>query len=139
MRKPWKYAMLGALIVIAVLYGIELTSQGLADVYGPLDRGGTIAPVPEEAGAPGVQAGGEAAGTVAGQPTVITEIGAGKGQEAAEPSTGIAAENGVSPTLPAPSGEPSVNRLADGTAGLLQSVSSGGIRFVVSMFEAITD
>jgi hypothetical protein len=137
MRKPWKYGMLGALIVIAVLYGIELTSQGLADVYGPLDRG-TIAPVPAQTEVMGVQTGREET-EAGGQPSVITELGGGKGQAADGLASGSAADVGANPTLPAASGESSVNRLADNTAGLLQSVSSGGIRFVVSMFDAITD
>ncbi len=138
MRKPWKYGMLGALIVIAVLYGIELTSQGLADVYGPLDQG-TIASAPEVTGALGAPTDGESTGTAAGQPSGIAELGGGKDQATVESSPSIAGDDAASPTLPSTSGEPSVNRLADGTAGLLQSVSSGGIRFVVSMFEAITD
>jgi hypothetical protein len=137
MRKSWKYGMLGALIVIAVLYGIELTSQGLADVYGPLDRG-TIVPAPAQTEVLGVQTGREES-EAAGQPSVITELGGGKSQAADEPASVSAADVGANPTHPAASGESSVNRLADGTAGILQSVSSGGIRFVVSMFDAITD
>jgi hypothetical protein len=137
MRKPWKYGMLGALIVIAVLYGIELTSQGLADVYGPLDRGQS-APVPAQ-----TEVQGEQTGQVTGEPVerqpVITQVGGGKVQAADEPGPIDGTDTGAMPTVPAASGESSVNRLADGTAGLLQSVSSGGIRFVVSMFEAITD
>jgi len=142
MRKQrWKYGMLGALIVVAVLYGIELTSQGLGDVYGPLDRG--TAPIVQqdvETQQPIAAQGGERQDP-AQQP--ITEIGGTDGEAQREPLAEQGAKpgplTGAQQAGPSVAGDSSVNRLADGTAGLLQSVTSGGIRLVVSMFEAITD
>ena len=37
MRRPWQYTLLGAAIAFFVLYGIELASDGVEDVYGPAE------------------------------------------------------------------------------------------------------
>jgi hypothetical protein len=41
--------------------------------------------------------------------------------------------------VPYDSSEPTVNKLADGAAGVLQSVSSNGIKLFVSMFDGMMD
>jgi len=135
-KQPWKYGMLGALVVVAVLYGIELTSQGLADVYGPLDRG-TAPQVQQDIETQPIETPVGESPEPAQQP--ITEVGGEGAGASREPLAEQGEQPGPLPAAPPPAGESSVNRLADGTAGLLQSVTSGGIRLVVSMFEAITD
>ena len=43
------------------------------------------------------------------------------------------------PGLPDTHSQSTVNQVADGTAGVLQSITSKGIRMVVSLFEKVTD
>ena len=43
------------------------------------------------------------------------------------------------PGVPDMTSDSGVNKLADGTAGMLQSMSSKGIRMIVSFFESVTD
>lgn len=150
MRRPWQYTLLGAAIAFFVLYGIELSSDGIEDVYGPLER---QAP----AGARLPAADSLPAGR---QQTERYGIPAGQGEDAAAPGPDIRArgaetsgwladehgfyeygnetEYGQYPDYGTAPGGGAVGRLADGTAGVLQSVSNGGIRLIVSLFESVT-
>jgi hypothetical protein len=135
-RSAWKWAGLGGLIAIILLYGTEMATSGIEKVYGPLDRGGGVY---DAASLPVQQK------TIAERRKELLDAeryyadnygtGASIGEERAETAGGIERL----PGLPVQGHIPSVNRVADGTAGLLQSVSSGSIRFVVSLFDAITN
>ncbi|AGA58518.1 MAG: hypothetical protein C6W55_14050 [Thermobacillus sp.] len=148
MRKPWQYTLLGAVIAFFVLYGIELSSDGMEDVYGPLeqqaaDRAGTGSGNGHEYGDP-YPAGKR--GTAAAQPDPYDPWSGAYGESGA----GIDPERDDVGALPdgndgygysyegAAEGGGAVSRLADGTAGLLQSVAKGGIRLIVSLFESVT-
>jgi hypothetical protein len=144
MRKPWQYTLLGAAIAFFVLYGIELSSDGMEDVYGPLEP----QTVDHIGAGSGNGYGGDPypAGTRGGQPdryepwpedergeSGTEETPAYDGNDAwNERNDGYgypyedAAERGGA-----------VGRLADGTAGLLQSAAKGGIRLIVSLFESV--
>jgi len=149
MRKPWQYTLLGAVIAFFVLYGIELSSDGMEDVYGPLEQ--------QAAQRTGT---GSGSGHAYGDPYPAGKRGAASAQQPDpyDPWSGAYGESGtesdperdVYDALPeshdsygypyegAAEGGGAVSRLADGTAGLLQSVAKGGIRLIVSLFESVT-
>ncbi|RXZ77192.1 hypothetical protein EBB07_33500 [Paenibacillaceae bacterium] len=138
-RDAFKWAILGGAIVFIVLYGIEMASSGIDNIYGPVEGGQTsrvteTLPQQREVAEPGKDA---------GQP-----LAASKEFTPAAPEQRldtVVEERNVNPRenrLPVFYGqqrEPGVNRLAESTGGLLQSISSGGIRFIVSLFDSITE
>ncbi|CAM4266639.1 hypothetical protein [Paenibacillus tarimensis] len=133
-RKPFQWALAGALLVIILLYGLEMSADGISRIYGPLDHAieqqgaeaqlykdqPPIEHAPPE-NDPAAELPGLSGGTAAGLTGPLPDP-AGQGL------------SGYSP----PSGEASVNKAAEGAAGFLQGLSSGGIRLVVSLFDAIT-
>jgi hypothetical protein len=157
-RQTLKTAVVGGLIAIVVLFGIDLASSGIERIYGPIEQNGTL-PVgsleyngptgqtdpsgrsqsaAEDMNSKGAQQEGQAVmqGTV--QRVVDAQHGrkTEPGQLASQQKPG---ENERLPGIPDIREDSTVNKLADGTAGLLQTVSSKGIRFLVSFFESVTD
>ena len=157
MRRPWQYALLGAAVTVFILYGIEMASDGIEDVYGPpkpganraVDAGGaggyghTIDPYGIRGGDPYGDWSDGAYGRASGPDGV-------SGPGAAYDSGGTAGRDryGAAPGEPGYGGYGygdagdrggGTGRLADGAAGLLQSAAKGGIRFIVSLFESVTD
>lgn len=153
MRRPWQYTLLGAVIAFFVLYGIELTSDGMKEVYGPQEpwdrragaetdvRGYAADPYPDGGrGAappedpyglrPDDPYGGASRADGAHGP------GGADGRGGYGGMAGGAGYDGYGYDW-AGEGSGSAGRLADGTAGLLQSLAKGGIRFLVSLFEAV--
>lgn len=150
-RKPWQYAALGALLAIAVLYGIDLSTDGIEDVYGPVQR--TAAErLPDRYAEDDYRYGydrmAEAYGPIGERTTRIRQYpNAASGVDARyddrlplEEAPSREAREAEQPYLEPipPGGGAASSRLADGTAGLLQSVTSEGIKLVVNLFEAIT-
>ncbi|WP_144340743.1 hypothetical protein [Paenibacillus darwinianus] len=140
-KRPWKYALLGGLLVTLVLYGIEWSSKGIGDVYGPLDVQAGISSVNET-----TPVGTDASETMGGydERTQAARVEAlrrlRKAQEDLDRLSAMIEETPRElPGPPAEFQEPSLNKLADGTAGLLRSVTNGGIRFIVSIFDTATD
>jgi hypothetical protein len=109
-----KLLLLAGMISFAVLYGMELSSRGIHKVYGPLDPSQTQQPAQVPA----------------------------KGEEIWRlPPSGDG--NGVlseSPAEPIPSSgrKPMVDRVSGTAAETLHRLSSGGMRFVVSLFDRVT-
>lgn len=154
MRKPWQYTLLGAAIAFFVLYGIELSTDGMKDVYGPLE--------PRKVERAGSGSGNGLDNRESPHPASTRGESASPRQEPydewpggahGESGTGGAPERGDDGAWPelnggydgygypydgAAAGGGAVSRLADGTAGLLQSMAKGGIRFIVSLFESLT-
>lgn len=123
-----KSALFGGAIVIVVLFGIEFASSGIEQVHGPLasstDPTVQVQPEPEALEVP-------ASNEEQPAPIVLGPLQPDPVQSYVENRQSSLAGQG--------NGEPMVNRVANGTAGLLQSLSSGGIRFVVTLFDAITE
>lgn len=134
-RNGWKWALLGGAFVFIVLYGIEMSTAGIERIHGPMNEG--AAPL---------------ASPIAGQDDVLPLTYSSETErkiialekELAEIRMLAARDelsrlsNEVNPRLlgmPYDDGEPPVNKLADSTSSLLQSVSSNSIRFVASLFE----
>jgi len=154
----WRWAALGGLIVIALMYGMELASSGITKIYGPLPPAGAVgdaadAPASSAAGPYGGESGEEFASPPPQReadlddPVLSNARERRLARELAEPEDreGYLEEPanagdaiGLVPVLPPRTNEPTVNKLADGASGLLQDVSSGGIRLVVHLFDALT-
>ncbi|MFS0727495.1 hypothetical protein [Paenibacillus sp. 1P07SE] len=144
-KDAMKWALLGGVLVFLVLYGIEVVTTGIGTVYGPLDTARTarVSGIVQQPVPP-----------VTDMPPAVREehpslpereqvpAAAAALPERSIPLGGTAGSFDYRP-LP-PQGaygitrEPSVNRVAEQTAGLLQSLSSNGIRMVVSMFDSLT-
>ncbi|GIQ62266.1 hypothetical protein PACILC2_08340 [Paenibacillus cisolokensis] len=130
-KEAWKWAVIGGAIAFLVLYGIEAASTGIERIYGPVENGSPLyvadRPDADEnaANGPGAERSGPAADEqTAGEPSGTVE------------RTDYREER--LPGIPRTTYEPSVNRVADGAAGFLQSVTSGGIRFIVALFDSVT-
>lgn len=105
------------LIVCGVLLGMQIAGSGL----GTLDKEGIDLPSAEELTKPVMQ-----------QETVLEE----------EPVIVQTKPQIVTPRevlVTVPGKEPAVDRFAEKTAGLLQQASQSGIRWVVSLFNGVTD
>lgn len=140
MRKGvWKWLILGAALTVIVLYGMEASTSGIERIYGPIE-------------------GGTAAAAVQGtKPIESLQVEASQLQEQyAEDATAaerikqlekelkevkkLAQREAIADGVEIEEGDsPAVNRLADGTADLLQTVTTGGIRFVVTLFDSVTN
>jgi hypothetical protein len=153
-RKSWQYMLLGAAIAFFVLYGIELSSDGMEDVYGPLGPRSVDRTETERGGYGSYGGGSYPAGPRGGTVSPHQDpYGAWPGDTYGETGTGDAPDQDDGNAWPertggydgygypyagAEGGGGAVSRLADGTAGLLQSMAKGGIRFIVSLFESVT-
>ncbi|WP_274651951.1 hypothetical protein [Paenibacillus humicola] len=195
-RQSFKMAMIGGVVALIVLFGIDIATSGVQRINGPFGSdgalpvnrtgydpdGGWTYPPSGQAGSGdhandglyggqpgGGYAGGGYGGSQAGAygqyggddgwrslpensdaygqqpPRSVAEAersrwsGGRTQQPEAAQQQPPAPQNERLPGLPDTRRDSSVNKLADGAAGLLQSVSSEGIRFIVSFFDSITD
>ncbi|WP_028561686.1 hypothetical protein [Paenibacillus pinihumi] len=129
-KHSFKWAIIGAVIAIVLMFGIEIASTGIETVYGPVKQpsASSMTGLVPEAGPQQTYA------SVPERPVYGPYVqgnspNAGRYEPVMERMPGIYGEYR----------EPAVNRVADQTAGVLQSLSSGGIRFVVSLFDSITN
>jgi|HigsolmetaAR203D_1030402.scaffolds.fasta_scaffold02028_4 hypothetical protein len=146
MRRPWQYTLLGAAIAFFVLYGIELASDGVEDVYGPAEprTERSVPGIAANAGDPYPSGGRVGAQAGARDAVGPDSYGARPQDQHADPGS-YPGWDDYGPTRyeegygydDFAEGRGGVSRLADGTAGLLQSLAKGGIRFVVSLFESV--
>ena len=140
-KRPWKYALLGGLVVTAVLYGIEWSSQGIGEVYGPLDDQAELR-AESETSTPETETPLMTDGYDERMQTARLEAER-RLREAQEDLNRLSATIEQNPRelpgVPPEFEQPSVNKQADGTAGLLRAVANGGIRFIVSVFDTVTD
>lgn len=130
-----KLAIVGVLILLAMMYGMELASSGISTVYGPLEESGTRIAQDGQREAEPPDAAAEASEAAAARR-------AGGARFADEPP-GIAYDPGTGPdavpAIPRLDREPVVDRLAGKTAETLQQLSKSGIRLIVSLFESATE
>ncbi|MBD2869456.1 hypothetical protein [Paenibacillus arenilitoris] len=142
-RKSFKWAVLGAALAVIVVYGIDMTTAGIERINGPIEGGEFAeAPAPE----PSAEA---ASGFTTEQQRKIAELereleevkrlaSTGDDSSAPEPDATMAGgENERLPGIPLENDQSAVNKIADSTSGLLQSMSSEGIRLVVSIFDGL--
>ncbi|MBB3108958.1 hypothetical protein FHS18_001010 [Paenibacillus phyllosphaerae] len=159
-RQPLQWAMLGGMIVLVVMFGIDLATSGVERIYGPVEQSevktiGEQTPVSQT---PTGQASATAGGALSLEQTASSasaeveqfpqQTGTGRtvGEAQRDPEgkrrtevVEVPAENERLPGIPDLHEDTTVNKLADGTAGVLQTLSNQGIRFVVSLFESVTD
>ncbi len=145
-----KWALIGAALTVIFMYGLDMASSGIERVYGPIQQQSGSADGEQRESASSQPSGSPQAAIQAG------ETFAGDTEQpvqTAQPPTqsvygphlqdrDVAAYQPLEPRLPGAYGEyrePTVNRMADQTAGMLQSLSSSGIRLVVSLFDSFTN
>lgn len=135
-RDGWKWALAGGAIALLIVYGLDSADNGIRNVYGPV--GADVQP-------PAVNGGGS---RFAPETTTVEQNASAKQENNRTSSTAAADDetfgntyegNERLPGVTYDTSEPTVNKLADGAAGVLQSVSSGGIKLFVSMFDGIMD
>lgn len=137
-RDGWKWALAGGAIALLIVYGIDSADNGIRNVYGPV--GADVQP-PAVNG--GTQQTTEAMNTTAERNTTARDEGYSRDESQSTNSNNsnrdVYAGNERLPGVSYDTSEPTVNKLADGAAGVLQSVSSGSIKLFVSMFDGIMD
>ncbi|MBD3917914.1 hypothetical protein H8B09_04045 [Paenibacillus sp. PR3] len=134
-RDGWKWALAGGAIALLIVYGIDSADNGIRNVYGPVGA---------DVQAPAVNGGNqltpEATNTTVERNTSSRDEEYTKGtNESVNSNRDGYNGNERLPGVPYDTSEPTVNKLADGAAGVLQSVSSGSIKLFVSMFDGIMD
>ncbi|MWC27534.1 hypothetical protein [Paenibacillus sp. MMS18-CY102] len=146
-RDGWKWALAGGAIALLIVYGLDTADRGINNVYGPVGENVETPAVNStvQRYAPVNNSEGNLASGTESSPNHATGNGSQQQAQMQQP-TGQSEWDGRSangserlPSVPYDSEEPAVNRLADGAAGVLQSVSSGGIRLFVSVFDGIMD
>lgn len=125
-RNGWKLMAVGGAITFLVLFGMEMSTTGIERIYGPIEGG------------EGYTTGGgrklypsETDKRIAELERELDDIrriayGDAYKDEKGHPRL---------PGIPYENDQAAVNKLADSTSGLLQSASSKGIRFIVSLFD----
>lgn len=132
-RNALKFTALGGAIVFIILYGIEMSSTGIERIYGPIEGGEAYVEMESP-----IQTKDPSTRLVAlKQQAKIAEL---EKQLEEVKRLALLAEKQDDRLLGIPfEGEqPAVNKIADSTSGMLQNVSSEGIRFVVSLFDGLT-
>ncbi|WP_218154668.1 hypothetical protein [Paenibacillus sp. UNC496MF] len=159
-----KTALVGGAVALIVLFGIDIATSGIERINGPVDTIRSALP-----GVTGTTSATGTAGTTgvsglygAGQPqaqgdALLPESGVviapvpqmtvqdaqhGRTEEEIRREYERKLQEELAkrlPGLPAAGSQSTVNQVADGTAGVLQSISAKGIRLVVSFFEKVTD
>ncbi|RUS48519.1 hypothetical protein [Cohnella sp. AR92] len=121
-----KLLVVAGAILFAVMFGMELASSGIHEVYGPLDNGGsavsgTVRDDPES-------------GRYGNEPRGISYEESKDDAKKAD-----AGQEGTEAAIPRLDHTPMVDQLAGKTADALQSVSRGGIHFLVNLFSKTTE
>lgn len=148
-KDAMKWALLGGVVVFLVLYGIEVVTSGIGTVYGPIDTTRAqiqVTDVRQQSSTEDQRA------RETNEPTVSPPVAAPEPDRvpavAATLPERISLEGAAAgafeyrplppQTIYGSTREPSVNRVAEQTAGLLQTLSNNGIRMVVSVFDSLT-
>ncbi|EFM12727.1 conserved hypothetical protein [Paenibacillus curdlanolyticus YK9] len=150
-RDGWKWALVGGAIALLIVYGLDSADRGITNVYGPV---GDKAEPPAVNGTTqsfspvNTSESNTSTNVVEANPNHQLDGGQRQPDQQQQQQAGtgrndaVDRQSGSSERLPGvtyDSDEPAVNKLADGAAGVLQSVSSGGIRLFVSVFDGIID
>lgn len=143
-RNALKWTVIGGALAVIILYGIDMSSAGIERIYGPMEGvdayAETVEPEPTaNAATDFVRAQQQKIAQLEKELAEVKRLTAlAEGSELPEQSGSIPEENERLPGVPLEVDQPAVNRIADSTSGLLQSMSSEGIRFVVSIFDGLT-
>lgn len=144
-RNGMKWTLLGGALAIIILYGIDVSSRGIERIYGPIEGAGeyTERQEPQQAETPDDGFETEQQRKIAKLEKELEELkkmaeGGSADDASAYEDEGMLDVNERLPGLPAENDQPAVNRIADSTSGLLQNMSSEGIRMVVSIFDGLT-
>lgn len=121
-----KLVLVCGAIVFAVMFGMELSSSGITSVYGPMDPSAGGVSTPDRLNA-----------ETDANAKAKANADATNGRYANEPS-GISVEGTDEAAMPRLDHTPAIDKLANSTAEALQSVSRGGIQFVVHLFDKTT-
>lgn len=130
--RAWKWLAIGGALTFLVLFGLEMSTTGIERIYGPIEGGYTDGSY--DMGSVDVESyDSETDRRIAELERELEEIrrlanGGGDSDEQGYPRL---------PGVPYEDDQPAVNKLADSTSGMLQSASSKGIRFVVSLFDGL--
>lgn len=115
MRKDsLRLLMFAGVVAFAVLYGMELSSKGISEVYGPMDQ-------PAE-------------------PRQIMNAQEEEGEDWTLPPQRTVSRSEYQEEIlfPRNDRQPLVDQVSAAAAKTLHTISSGGIRFVVSLFDKVT-
>ncbi|MDQ8736737.1 hypothetical protein [Paenibacillus sp. LHD-38] len=139
-----KWTVLGGALAIIVMYGIDMSSHGIERIYGPIEGADEYTEnlQPEVTVTPVETFETEQQQKIAKLEKELEElkrIASGVDSEyPAETADKSPELNERLPGVPLQNDQPAVNRIADSTSGLLQNMSSEGIRMVVSIFDGLT-
>lgn len=117
-RDSLKLLLLIGVVGFAILYGMELSSSGIHRVYGPIEEPQATRSVGQTAQSP---AANDEDWTL---PPRKTDRSASTSQ--------------TQPAIPRNDHKPLIDRVSSATAETLHSISSGGIKLVVSLFDKVT-
>ncbi|QHW30464.1 hypothetical protein GZH47_06120 [Paenibacillus rhizovicinus] len=151
-----KTAFVGGAVALIVLFGIDIASSGIERIYGPVD--GSAAAAQQQSAAAGgsltMQQDTEANASVSRpeqlpenevsplRQLTVADAQHGRTEDEIRREYELKLQEELAkrlPGLPNMESQSTVNEVADGTAGVLQSISAKGIRMVVSFFEKVTD
>lgn len=142
-RNTLKWTVLGGAMAIIIMYGIDMSSAGIERIYGPLEGADeyTETASPEETVIPHNEFAVAQQKKIAQLEKELAELkrlaSLAEAEYSPAPAESIATENERLPGVPPQNDQPAVNRIADSTSGLLQNMSSEGIRMVVSIFDGL--
>lgn len=133
-----------AFIAIGVMVGLNMASSGIERIQGPNQLQGQAPAWTVQTSGQGQAQQGQVLqqqGQVpyVGQPATVTGQQVYVQQPALQQPAGGIDPNLQQPIIPRSVKEPTVDRIASKTGGMLESLSQKGIRFVVSLFSSITD
>jgi len=149
-RRAWKWALLGGALTFIVLYGIEMSTAGIERIHGPLqssltqtDKNTATSPLLESNSKQETDPTSEQSAAFSETEKRIAQL-----EKELEQIRKLAMlekkhkdnHEELWPILPGNLNENNssyVNKFADSASGMLESASSGGIKFVVSMFEGL--
>ncbi|AZN40427.1 hypothetical protein [Paenibacillus albus] len=158
-RNSMKMIIVGATAALVIMFGIDLASSGIERIYGPVSGGTGATAVNPQTSMTSKQLPADTYNTVTDQEQVQEQLPENQIYVVPERRTVADAQHGRTdeevrrayerklqeeldkrlPGVPDLKSESTVNKVADGTAGVLQTMSSKGIRMVVSFFESVTD
>ncbi|PUA36013.1 hypothetical protein C8Z91_26515 [Paenibacillus elgii] len=122
-----KVGFVGLAMAFCIFFGVTLATQGTERIHGPLTK-------PQAGAAEAKQHAYTSA--PAGKPGAASPAGAGP---VPKPHVQRPAEAKAKPAMPEdPAANTGINRVGNKTGELLQIAAYHGIRFVVSIFEAIS-
>lgn len=119
-RDSLRLLLLAGVVAFAVLYGMDLSSRGINRVYGPMDQQPVDDMRPQQQ---------------------QSEIGdwtlPPRGTASRQPSSSGRSPY-QEPEIPRNDSQPLIDRVSGTAAETLHGLSSGGIRFIVSLFDKVT-